>query len=98
VDAQSALKELGEVYKYIATQRGRYPGKPADLDEYSGALPAAHTLVNAGSIVVIWGKGYSANSKQVLAYEKDAKTNGGLVLLQNGEVRQMMPAELNRAL
>lgn len=94
-DTQSGLKELGEVYKYIATQKGRYPTKPSDLDEYSGALPSAHPLVNDGTIVVNWGVRYSANGKQVLAYEKDAKSKGGQVLLQNGEVRLMKPAELN---
>jgi hypothetical protein len=92
-DNEQALKELGEVYKYLQYENRPAPRKAADLEEFEGSLPAALPKVRAGDIVVVWNAGYAASSNQVLAYEKDAPASGGKVLLRNGTVKAMTAAE-----
>ncbi len=97
VETGEALKELGEVYKYISVQKLATPRKAEDLTEYEGTLAGALPKIRAGDIVVIWGVGYSSGSSQVLAYGKDASSNGGPVLLRNGTIKAMTAAELQAA-
>jgi hypothetical protein len=97
VDTGDALKELGEVYKYIATQKAPLPRKVEDLAEYSGTLEGAMPKIQSGEIIVVWGSSYSTGSGQVLAYEKEAAASGGKVLLRNGTVKDMTAAEFAAA-
>ncbi len=96
-DASEALKELGEVYKYRASQQLSVPTKLEDLAEQQAVLGNAWPLVESGGIVVVWRAGYSPSSTDVLAYEKDAPTNGGNVLLRNGNVKNVTAAEFKVA-
>ncbi len=96
-DATEALKELGEVYKYRAAQQTAPPTKLADLDEQQASLNNAWPLIESGAVVVVWRVGYSSSSSDVLAYEKDAATSGGTVLLRNGTTRTMTAAEFQAA-
>jgi hypothetical protein len=97
VETGEALQELAEVYKYLVAQKVPPPRKPEDLAEYSGSLEGAMPLIRSGDIVVVWGAGYSSGSSQVLAYEKDAATSGGKVLLRNGTVKHMSADEFRAA-
>lgn len=96
-DPTEALQELGEVYKYRAVQKMPVPARTEDLMENDGALGTALPLIREGQLVVVWKIGYSANSSEVLAYEKDTPTTGGKVLLRNGSVKQMTAAEFAAA-
>jgi hypothetical protein len=97
VETGEALKELADVYKYLTSQKLPPPRKIDDLSEYSGSLEGAMPLIQAGAVVVIWGAGYSPSSTEVLAYEKDAPSAGGKVLLRNGTVKQMTADEFKAA-
>lgn len=96
-DPENGLKQLGEFYKYLAHEKAAAPGRAADLDEHEEAIPDAKPLIASGEIVVVWGKPYSASSTAVLAYQKEAKTAGGKVLLRNGTVKAMTAAEFEAA-
>ncbi len=93
---QNGLEELAVVYKYIAEKGEAVPRSLDDLAERQANLPTAWDKIVSGEYVVLWGAGYSS-SGAVLAHEKSAPTSGGLVLLQNGTVKQMTAAEFNSA-
>jgi hypothetical protein len=97
VEAGDALKELGEVYHYLAAQKLPPPRRVEHLNEYSGSLEGALPKIRAGDIVVVWGVGYAAGSNQVLAYPKDVAEKDGPVLLRNGTVKQMTAEEFKAA-
>lgn len=92
-DPEGGLKQIGETYKYLADQKLRVPTKLTDLDEYSGNLEAALPLLSSGDLVLFYGIPYSAGSKDILAYEKDASSAGGWVLLRNGTVKKLTAEE-----
>jgi len=97
-DATAALEQLGQFYKYLAYERQRPPAKAADLTAYPPeSIPDAWPLIQSGDIVIIWGSGYSAASKQIVAYEKKVPTEGGNVLLQNGTVKAVTADEFRAA-
>jgi hypothetical protein len=96
-DAELGLKELGEVYKYRAAQKAPAPARAEDLMENAGAVDNALPLINEGHVVVVWRVAYAPTSTEVLAYEKDAATAGGKVLLRTGTVKQMTAAEFAAA-
>lgn len=96
-DVGAGFSELAEVYKYRASQRLPPPAKVEDLTEHEDALPNAIQPIREGQIVVAWRVGYSAGSNGVLAYQKDAPTNGGKVLLRNGTVKDMSADEFRAA-
>lgn len=97
-DNEQALKELGEVYQYLAYEKRNPPVRATDLEEHEGSLQVALPKVRSGELVVAWGAGYTPGSGGVLAYEKDAPTSGGKVLLRNGTVKQVSAAEFATAL
>lgn len=95
------LKELVAVYDYLAYQKKRPPRKADDLNEFIDTLPNALPRVQSGEYVVVWGVGLARSGPEangVLAYEKKAASEGGAVLLRNGEVKTMSAAELKAAL
>ncbi|MCI0701644.1 MAG: hypothetical protein L0241_11230 [Planctomycetia bacterium] len=96
-DLTEGLKELGEVYKYRATQNIPAPASVEDLVNHEPALPNAWPAIQDGRIVILWKLGYTPSSNNLLAYEKDAPTNGGNVLLRNGTVKQMTADEFRAA-
>ena len=53
--------------------------------------------INSNEIVYIYGTGFEAGSNKVVAYDKQAETAGGLVLLQDGTVKQMTADEFKAA-
>jgi hypothetical protein len=92
-DNEQALKELGDLYRYLNYEKRSPPRKADDLEEFEGSLPAAMPKVRDGDLVVVWNVGYAASSNQVLAYEKDAPASGGKVLLRDGTVKTLSAAE-----
>src|SRR3954453_2683897 len=68
-----ALKELGEVYKYLDYSKFPPPKNAAEFNQYQDAMMNAYQGVQNGDYVVAYGVGWSTApgaSSQVLAYEK----------------------------
>jgi hypothetical protein len=64
--------------------------------QYEGIYPGAVHSLKQGKYVVVWGV-KDKDSGTVLAYEKDAPTKGGAVLMADGTVREMTADELKAA-
>jgi len=80
------------------TEEGRKP--PASLaafGEVEPLVPLAGPLIRDGSLVYFWGAGYVADGPSVIAHEKKTPTEGGLVLLQSGVVKELTAAEFKAA-
>src|SRR5437899_7377120 len=82
------LQEVWELYQLHGQQKGRVPGKQADVKEYEPGFTLGFMAIQQGDLFVSWGTPAGANVTEApLAWEKDAPTKGGLVLMNNGKIR-----------
>src|SRR4051794_26736187 len=73
---------------------GKGYSKPAALAPFEAGCPLGYQAVRTGAVVVVPdakrpGEGDQGGTDAVVAYEKSAPTEGGLVLLHNGKVKSM---------
>lgn len=95
------LQEVGGMISLYSGEYRRGPAKVADLAKYEHGYPLGFAALKSGDIVVVWGATMAGEggggSGEIVAYEKKAATEGGAVLLQNGQVKQMSAAEFAAA-
>lgn len=94
---KDALAEIGQMLKMLADEKRRPPGRLAELEPVEPLLPSAAPLLRDGTLVYLWGTAFAADGTLVTAHEKRTPTEGGLVLLQNGTVKEMSAAEFAAA-
>jgi hypothetical protein len=94
---KDALVELGEMLKLLADEKRKPPGRLAELEPVEPYLPSAAPLLRDGTLVYVWGAAHMADGTAVVAYEKAAPTEGGAVLLQNGQVKKLSATEFAAA-
>jgi hypothetical protein len=92
------LNQLYECYQHHIKSEQKPPAKQGDLlkKQYEGVYPAAIDAVKKGKYAVVWNVN-DKGSGTVLAYEKDAPTQGGRVLMADGSVRTMSADEFKAA-
>jgi hypothetical protein len=100
--ARVALHELGLLLINYSGKSKRGPSQPSDLAPYAEGGPSAYEAVKAGNIVIVWGatmpgEGEPNKPTGVIAFEKKAPAEGGLVLRQNGEVEMMTADQFKSA-
>jgi hypothetical protein len=94
------MQELAEVYQYLAHEKEPPPSRLEDLRPYEASMPNAWPAIEGGQYVVFWGVGLSGTpeaANTVLAYDKDAPTQGGAVLMRNGTVKTLTAQEFQAA-
>src|SRR5262249_3233357 len=97
------LREVAGLLAAYSGETGRGPSRPADLARYELGFPLGYQAVQSGAIVVVWGarmlgEGEIANASDgVIAYEKKAPDEGGMVLLENGNIKQMSADQFKSA-
>jgi hypothetical protein len=96
-ERRDTLKELGEVLKALADEGAKPPAKLAALEPIEPRIPVAGPAIRNGDIVYLWGAEYVSGGNKVVAYEKHTPTEGGLVLIQDGTVKEMTADEFNSA-
>jgi len=99
-DGSDTLREVGGLVSAHTGEQKRGPQKIADLARYEAGYPLGFEAVKSGNVVVVWGAkmtieegGGTSGTTDVVAYEKKVPSEGGLVLLQNGTVKQMTADE-----
>jgi hypothetical protein len=97
------LQEVNELLHAAQGGAGRPPAKLSDLNRYKAQFPRAYEAVKSGDVVVRWGtplkgEGDVGEDETVLAYEKDAPSDGGFVLMSAGSVKEMSADDLKTAL
>jgi hypothetical protein len=94
--AKQSLDDLASLLKEVAEQKKRPPARQADLQQYEAVYLGATLGITRQDIVYVWGSGLTGG-QAVIAYEKDAPTAGGYVLLQDGTVKTMTADEFKAA-
>lgn len=105
VARERAIKQIGEVYRNSSRDAQKPPQSLADFKRYAQMAPAGYQAINDGSAIVFWDVALndlsdapSADSAdEVLAYEKQVPTAGGMVLLKNRSVRTMTADQFQAA-
>jgi hypothetical protein len=86
----------GNLFGYSVNHNDHVPASLDELKDLPKVHEALYQKLKAGTCVVVWGTDFKKGP--VLAYEKDAPTNGGLVLLPKGKVTRMSADQLNALL
>jgi hypothetical protein len=99
---EDLLTEVGQLLRAYPAKGGKVPAKVGDLAPYEMGGPLGYAAVKSGEIVVVWGatmagEGDAGGAAEIVAYEKAAPTDGGAVLLQNGQVKKLSAAEFASA-
>lgn len=95
--SKSALEDLGQMLKSLAAEGQKPPAKLAEFGRVEPMIPVASPAIRDGSVVYLWGSEYAAGSQKVAAHEKKTPAEGGLVLLQDGTVKEMSAEEFAAA-
>src|SRR5687767_12383232 len=83
------LDEISQLYESAQVAKGKPPTKVSDLDQWEPAFPTGHEAVRNGKCIVVWGTDITAagGSDVLLAYPKEALTDGGTVLMADKTMR-----------
>jgi hypothetical protein len=82
------LERIYEIYQLHVKNHQRPPAELSDLKQYERIHPSILRLLQEGKYIVVWNVN-DKNSGTVLAYEKDAPTNGGWAVMANGTVKRL---------
>jgi hypothetical protein len=93
------LQQIWDVYTSFVSEKKRAPARLADVKGYGTAFPEGLRAVQEGRCVVVWGLAdpTGAGAKQILAYEKEAPIQGGLVLFGDGTIKSLTAEEFREA-
>ncbi len=106
-DAQRkvAISDVGELLRTYQVGMKKAPKTQKDLERYEMGAPSGFAAVRKKDVVVQWGvtlpdlgeEPGKIPSEEVLAYEKDVPTSGGLVLLLDRTVKTFTADEFKAA-
>ena len=93
---------LRDVDGMIRMANGKKITKPQELTQFENSFPVGTKSVKSGDIIVLWGvkmanEDGSGATGELVAYEKKVPSEGGYVLLQDGNVKKLTPAEFEAA-
>ncbi len=90
--ARDRLGELSEAWFLAQINLKRPPSKAEEVSTRDSFQ--AVRAVKAGELVVIWSVHLEqGGGEAIVAYDKDAPTQGGWALLQNGKLKKFSAAE-----
>ncbi|MBX7104718.1 MAG: hypothetical protein K1X57_11595 [Gemmataceae bacterium] len=94
-NSREQLGELSEGWFSAQLTLKRPPAKPEELPRIASM---ARQAIAKGEVVVTW-KVWLGPEKgnAIVAYEKDAPTNGGWVMLQDGSLKQLSAGDFKSA-
>jgi hypothetical protein len=95
--AKGKLEEFKAMLETVAVDRQKPPSRMAEFGAVEPMLPVAGEAFRKGELVYVWGTTLSPGGTGVVAYEKNAPTEGGWVLIQDGTVKQMTAEEFKAA-
>lgn len=91
---ETALGEVGTLYRDYTAEANKPPQKLDDLSKLAGGTQFANDFLTRGDIVAFYNAKVSDDaSGTVLAYEKKVPAGGGFVLMQDGKTVKKMTAD-----
>lgn len=93
------LTDVAGLLRDYTAQYNKGPAKLTDTAKNEPLYSRGYRAVKSGEVIVVWGAPMPAEGggTGVIAYEKKAETEGGIVLLQNGELQEMTAEEFRAA-
>lgn len=91
------LEDFAQFLKTIAADGKKPPTSMREFEPLEPMAPMASASLRNGKMVYVWGAGLSDGGSAVVAYEKQAETEGGWVLVQDGTVKKMSADEFKAA-
>jgi hypothetical protein len=96
------LHEVAGMLRNHMAAKSAGPSKVADLAPFEIEYPRGFAAVKSGAVVVIWGakvagEGGTGAQGMIVAHMKDVPTNGGEVVLDNGDVKTLTAEEFKAA-
>lgn len=98
---KAELGQIYEVYSLYVKRSQRPPQQLSDLNQQDlqASYPSGLQALQKGDYVAVWGVNVGdKESGTVLAYQKDAPKQGGVVLMADGAVKNMSADQLQAAL
>jgi hypothetical protein len=96
----TGLADVGDMLRAYTEETGRAPTRPADVMRNEALYPRGIQAIRSGEVKVIWGVKMppaGTGGTEIIAYEKSVESEGGGVLLLNGEVKRMTADEFKAA-
>ena len=92
---QYELHEIASLYKLYQEDKGRPPAKLADLEAYEAGYSNAFDALRRGRCLTVWGVNMNAPnaSETLLAYQKQAPTQGGYVVMADETIKKLTSEE-----
>ena len=91
---KGTLREVGEMLTLYKASKKKPPAKVGDLATYEVGFQVGYLRTKEGEVVVAWGAPLKeGDSETVLAHEKRAPSEGGYVLMQDGQTVKKMTAD-----
>jgi hypothetical protein len=103
---EMAMQEVADLYKLYYEQHKKPPQKPQDFEVAGAGLSLGYSRILNGDFVVRWGVPLADISgvvskadspDEVLAYEKKAPEQGGVVLMKDRSIRTMTAEQFKAA-
>jgi hypothetical protein len=95
------FKQLGLLYHTTLDTSGKPPANLADWKDLKKEFPKGYKAIEEGRYVFYFNVSLkdmkAGTSNTVLAYEKDAPTRGGVVLMGDGSVKTLTADEFAKA-
>ena len=94
------LSEVAAMYKGYVNDHRVPPKSMEDLEHpYEASNPHGGGALRRGDVVMFWGGSLPSGNESsvVLAYEKKVPEEGGLVLMQDGTVKEMTADQFRAA-
>jgi hypothetical protein len=88
------LKEIHEMYMHFIKSSQKPPAQLTDLlkKQAENLYPSGAAALQHNKYVVVWGVSAS-DAAAVIAFEKDAATQGGMAIQADGKMRQITADE-----
>lgn len=91
---KGTLREVGEMLVLYKASKHKPPAKVADLATYEVGFQVGYLRTKEGEVVVAWGAPLKeGDSETILAHEKRAPSEGGYVLMQDGQTVKKLTAD-----
>ena len=93
------LADVAGLLRDYTSEFKKGPSKLADTARFQPLYSRGYGAIKDGRVVVVWEVPMptEGGGTEIVAYEKKAETEGGIVLLQNGELKKMTAQEFQAA-
>jgi len=96
--ANDGLTDLKTLLDSVKAGQQKPPKSAAEMAAIEPMFPVAGAFIQNGSIEYVWGAKFADGAdaaKRLVAFEAKAAAEGGLVLLQDGTIKEVSAAEFS---